>query len=122
MSAIRPIVALISLLLAFVIPVGTASAVTPTECTDAIQAARATATTASFANERDRSSVVVKLDEADEKVAIGKAANAAEKLADARLKVEKLAAAGKLGADDATVLRGQLDAAIGCVNGVGAAA
>ena len=70
--------------------------------------------------EKDRTSLVGKLDSAQAKLDQGKFADAIQKLSDFRGKVEALQAAGKIDPADAATLIAGADAAILCIQNLAA--
>lgn len=68
--------------------------------------------------EKDRSGLLGKLDAASSALAIGKTADAVQKLGDFERKIQQLAAAGRISSTDAADLITQADDAIACANGL----
>lgn len=68
--------------------------------------------------EKDREGLLGKLSDAAFKLDAAKFCDAIQKLADFKAKVQQLSGAGKIGADDAALLSGDADVAIGCVQNV----
>lgn len=102
------------------VAVPAASATTVEECQAEIAALRAdTATVTTFTNERDRTGLLGKLDNASLALDKGKYAGAIQKLNDYRSKVETLGSTGKLGADDAARLDAAAEDAIACIEAIG---
>jgi len=114
----EPVAASTALLAALVVPGGIASASTTAECTDQIGELRAAVATASFVNAKDATTSDAKLQAAEEKLAVGKNADAIAKVVDFRTRIERLAVAGKLGGDDAATLTAGADGVIACIEAV----
>lgn len=89
-------------------------------CTDAVTALKAKTLAARFKLAKDQAALVGKLDEAAQKLALGKAADAVQKLTDYQLKVQALIVQGKIAASldgavtPAMLLSGAQDA-IDCI-------
>lgn len=118
MSAFRFVALCSALLVALVVPVAAVSAATPAECSAEIDQLRGAVSTASFTNEKDRTTIDAKLVAAQQKLAQGKLADAIAKLADARVRVEQIGAAGKLDSAQASSLIAGIDSAIACVQSI----
>ncbi len=89
------------------------------ECQERIAGLRAATTSVVIEGrnaDKDRATLIGKLDEAALKLAQGKPADALLKLADFRTKIEQLAAAGRLSSDSAASLLAGADAAIACIS------
>ena len=116
MRAIRTItLTLAGALLALSFPIVAASATSTADCTAQIESLRTQVGTAEFANEKDAATLDSKLVAAEQKLAAGKPADAVAKLTDFRTRIEQLAAADKVNADDAQALIVGADQAIGCI-------
>ena len=117
--SIRSLIAPFALLLALAVP-GLASASTIEDCQTQIATLRAdTAAVTTFANAKDQTGMLGKLDSASAALAAGKDADAIRKLTDFRAKAQVLGPAGKLGADDAARLDAGAAAAISCIETIG---
>lgn len=89
-------------------------------CTDRIAALRSETLAAQFKLSRDQAGLLVKLDEAAQKLALGKPVDAVQKLTDYELKVQALIAQGKIRASLDGAVTPQLlvdgsQAAIDCI-------
>jgi Tfp pilus assembly protein PilF len=105
------------------VPAAVASASRVADCEAQIAALQDQTTSANFLGRqaaKDEAGLVAKLSEADAKLDQGKLADAQLKLEDYRSRVETLAASGKLDATDAAALMEGADAAIACVQTIGA--
>ena len=114
--------ALLSLLAtpSVVIVAARAEAQTQTDCTPKIANLRTTAGGIAISGKKaakDHMRLIRRLDAASTELAKGKNAHAATKLADFKIKVQKLADATRVSGTDAASLLGQADAAIACLNG-----
>jgi hypothetical protein len=114
-STFRIAAACFALLLSLVVPVASASAATAAECSAQIDQLRGAVATASFTNEKDRTTANAKLVAAQQKLTLGKNDDAIQKLVDFRTRIEQLNAAGKLGAGDVAGLLAGANSAIACV-------
>ena len=97
-----------------------AGAATTADCQAQIEALRTdTAAVTTFANAKDQTGLLNKLDQAAAALTAGKTAGAVLKLTDFQAKVQALGSAGKLGAEDAARLDAGAAAAVGCLEPVG---
>jgi hypothetical protein len=99
---------------------GAASAATTDDCQAQITTLRTdTANVTTFVNAKDQTGLLGKLDNASSALAAAKNGDAIRKLTDFRTKVQTLAPAGKLGADDAAQLDAEAAAAVSCIESIG---
>ena len=116
----RSFIALLALLIAAVAFPASAGATSTQECQTQISTLRDTvATVATFANAKDQTGLLGKLDNASADLAVGKTAGAIQKLTDFRTKVQVLGSNGKLGTEDAALLDAGAAAAISCIQSIG---
>ncbi len=117
----RSLITLLAVLVAAVALPSSAAAATTDDCQAQISALRAdTAAVTTFANAKDQTAALGKLDNASAALAAGKNAGAVQKLTDFRTKVQAVGSAGKLAAEDAARLDAEAAAAIGCIESIGA--
>lgn len=105
------------------VPAAVASASTVADCQTQIATLQEQTASADFLGRqaaKDEAGLVAKLSEATDKLDKGKLADAQAKLENYRSRVEVLAASGKLDASDAVALMEGADAAIACVQAIGA--
>jgi hypothetical protein len=111
--------------LVFVAGVGTASAATVEECQAQLATLRSDTVAAapSFANPKDAAALVAKLDETAEKLAAGKNADAAAKLAEYQARLNALATAPKPKIDPALAqtLAAQAQGVAACIDAIATA-
>ena len=120
----RRIIALVALVLAAsAVAVAPAGAATVGECQAQIDQLAAQTQAATFTGknaDKDRSGLLGKLTNANTKLSEGKNADAILKLQDFEAQVNTLAQTGKLAPADAQNLIAGADAAIACINSIGA--
>ena len=105
-------------LLLSMLPAILAQAATVTDCQAQIEALRMQTQQATFTGQhaaKDQLGLLEKLDTASAKLAIGKNADAVQKLTDFRNRVTLLDAQGKIDYEDALVLINGADQAIACI-------
>jgi hypothetical protein len=122
MRSIRSITILATLAATLLMP-AVASATTVDECQAAITSLAAQTEAATFIGKnaaKEVAGLVRTLAGASETLAAGKLDNTVTKLTDYRLHAEKLGQDGKLDATDAAALLQSTDAAIACVQSIGA--
>ena len=114
----RYFIVLLALLAAVAYP-GSAGAATTADCQTQIEALRTdTAAVTTFANAKDQTGQLNKLDNAAAALTAGKTAGAVLKLTDFQAKLQALRSTGKLGAEDAARLDAGAAAAKSCLESV----
>src|SRR5687767_6914138 len=112
--SIRSFAAIVAFLAAIAFPIP-ASAASTDECQARIAALRADVAGTTFANAKDQTGLLGKLDNAAAALTAGKDPDAVQKLTDFRTKVGALGSAGKLASGDAARLDAAAADAIGCI-------
>jgi hypothetical protein len=86
-----------------------------TACQADLDALESAITSATFTNSKDQANLLNKVQNAETKLSEGKTEDAVGKITDIRTGVAKLAAGGKLGANDAQAIDAAAAAAIQCL-------
>jgi hypothetical protein len=90
---------------------------TESPCQAEFETLRQAIDAADFTNDRDRTKLIGKVNEAERKLAEGKNADAEQKIRDIQFAVDTLAGAGKLNPDHAAVIDEAAEAAVACIAG-----